>query len=386
MRTRSGDRRRVALCLGIACLLVLTAALLACGTSSRPIALHTPKFLVALDDTGSTDNVNVFSVDGSTGALTAVSSSPFTTGLLDGAGAVVHPTHGNWVFAADWAGNVQALVMGADGTPAVASTAASGYGSFGWVSSGLAVSADGKYLYTTTNSTDLVVWSIDQTTAALTKSGTYTTPLTWTYGVAVSGGFLYVNDDNGSNRQVHVASIGSNGQLTSVQTVTVPVPTGINGYELWSVTVDKTGKFLFVGDENCTITTYSIASNGQLTFVGAATRNAGDGDMDTMSVSADNKFLYATTDRAGGAAAFSINQSTGALTEITGSPFDPALSSYGTVLVDPSSKFVYVSEDCSDIIAYKRNQTDGTLGPLSGTTPTTYTTKYTASCGFAVTW
>lgn len=384
MRTR-GNSRIVSLGIGITVLSILAAILVGCGNDPTAV-LHTPKFLVALDDTSTADNVAVFSVNATTGELTAVSGSPFTTGLSGAAGAVVHPKHGNWVFAADWNGNVQALVLGANGTPTVASTASSGYADFGWVSSGLAVTADGKYLYTTTDGTDIVPWSIDQSTGALTKGTPYTTPLNFTYGVAVSGKFLYTDDTDSSNRQVHVASIGSNGQLTSVQTVTVPVPSGINGYELWTVTVDKKGKFLFVGDENRTITTYSIGSDGKLTFGSQATVNAGDGDMDTMSISADNKYLYTTTDRAGGADVFSINQSTGALTEITGAPFLSGNTSYGSVLVDPSDKFVYVSESGSDILAFKRNQTDGSLTPLTGSTATTYSTKYTSAYGFAVTW
>ncbi len=383
METRSAHGKRVSLCLKSLTLVALTAMLMACGDDAKSVTVHAPKFMVGLDDTSSVDNLNVFSVNTSTGELTAVTGSPFTTGMAYGAAAVVHPTHGNWIFAADWNGNVQSLVLGTSGTPAVASTASSGYGSFGWVQ-GLAVTADGKYLYTTTDGTDVVAWSIDQSTGALTKAAPYATPLHRTYGAVASGGFLYVSDDDSSNRQVHVAGIGSNGELTSVQTVTVPVPTGVTGYELWGVAVDKTGKFLFVGDENATITTYGIGSDGKLTMVGQTVQNNGDGDMDSISLSADNKFLYTTTDRTG-TAVFSFNQSTGALTQIAGSPFGTE-DSYGLVLVDPSSKFVYVSNGCSDIIAYKRSLTDGSLSPLSGTTPTTYSTKYTNTCGFAVSW
>lgn len=385
MTTKSSNLRTIARCLGIGCLLVVTAVLMACGDSARTTTLHAPKFMVALDDTSFADNVNVFSVNASTGELTAVASSPFTTGLSDGAGAVVHPTHGNWVFAADWSGNVQSLTIGADGTPTVASTASSGYSDFGWVNGGLAITADGKFLYTTTDGTDVVAWSIDQSTGALTKIGPYTTPLSDTAGVVASKGFLYINEYDSSTRQVHVASIGGDGKLTSVQTVAVPVPSGLPSYNLWTVAVDKTGKYLYVGDEDRTITRYSIGGDGKLTYVAQTTTGSGDGDMDSINISADNKFLYTTTDRTG-SAVFSINQSTGDLTEVTGSPFGTE-DSYGSVVVDPSSKFVYVSDVGSDIVAYQRNQNDGTLSPLNASpTPTTYTTKYTSSLGFVVTW
>jgi len=383
-------KRTPMLALGL--LILVGVVLLGCGGDLQSILglggfglLHTPKFLIALDDTSSPDNVNVFSVDPTTGVLTAVSGSPFTTGLSDGSGAVTHPFHGDWVFVADWSGNVQALKIGSDGTPTVISTDNTGYNDFGWVSAGLAVSPDGKYLYTTTNGSDVVVWTIDQTTGALTQVGPYTTPLNQTYGVVVAGGFVYITDTDSSNRRVHVASIGTNGQLTSVQTVTVPVPSGISGSKLWTSQVDKTGRFLFVGDENRTITTYTIGSDGKLTLASAVTRTGpsglGDGDIDTMSVTPDNKFMVATTDRVG-TDVFSINQSTGALTAIGAAPFGTE-DSYGTVLVDPSGKFVYVSDDFSDIVSYKIDPTTGALTPIAGSP---FPTGNDAAGGFAVSW
>jgi len=373
-------------------LILVGVVLLGCGGDLQSILglgggflLHTPKFLIALDDTTSPDNVNVFSVNPMTGVLTPVSGSPFTTGLSDGSGAVTHPFHGDWVYVADWSGNVQALKIGSNGTPTVTSTDNTGYDDFGWVSAGLTVSSDGKFLYTTTNGPDIVVWTIDQTTGALTQVGPYTTPLNQTYGVVASGGFVYITDTDSSNRQVHVASIGTNGQLTSVQTVTVPVPSGIDGFELWTSQVDKTGRFLFVGDENRTITTYTIGSNGQLTLANAVTRTGpsglGDGDMDTMSVTPDNKFLVATTDRVG-TDVFTINQSTGALTAVGSAPFGTE-DSYGTVLVDPSGKFVYVSDDFSDIVSYTIDPTTGALTPIPGSP---FATNDSSAGGWAISW
>lgn len=366
------------------CGLLAVAVLVGCGNLSDGtlfpggggFTVHPPKFMVALDDTSTATNVNVFSVNPTTGVLTPVAGSPFNTGLSDGSGAVVHPTHGNWVFAADWSGNVQALVIGADGTPTPASTTASGYSDFGWTNGGLAVSTDGKFLFTTTNGTDIVVWSINQTTGALTKVGPYTTPTeTCTYGVASYGNFVYINDD--CSYTIQVASIGANGTLSDVQTVNVPD----TGSYLWTLAVDKNGKFLYVGDESATMTRFSIGADGKLTFVGTTTRNGGDGDFDTMSFTADNKFLVTTTDRTG-TAVFSIDQATGNLTEISGSPFGTE-DSYGSVVVDPSSKFAYISDDCSDIVAYSINGTTGALTPIAGSP---FSTANGCSYGFAVTW
>jgi len=361
-------------CLWVAGVLLIAAAVLftsGCGDSRHV-------FFVALDDTSSLDNVNVFRLDRSTGELTQVAGSPFETGLDSGAAAVVHPVNGRWVFVADWTGNVQSLVLDSSGTPTVASTENTGYDDFGWVN-GLAVTPDGKYLYTTTDTADIVEWSIDQTTGALTRIGTYTTPLLCTDAVAASGGFLYITswcDDY----NIQVATIANDGTLSDLETVAVPD----TGSYLWTVAVDKTGQFLYVGDESATLTRYTVANDGTLTYQGQTVRNAGDGDMDSISFSADNMYLYTTTDRTG-TAVFAVDQGTGDLTEIADSPFGTE-DSYGMVLVDPSDKFVYVSDDGSDIVGYKRDMVTGALSPLSGALPTTFTTKYEESFGFAITY
>src|SRR5258706_7726759 len=102
--------KRTAPVVALGILMLVGAALIGCssdelahllGGGFGPI-LHTPKFLIAVEDTSSPDNVSVFSVDPTTGVLTAVSGSPFTTGLSDGSGAVTHPSHGDWVYVADW--------------------------------------------------------------------------------------------------------------------------------------------------------------------------------------------------------------------------------------------------------------------------------------------
>src|SRR4051812_29789195 len=105
--------KRVAPFMALGILMLVGAALIGCSSDELAHLLgggssslfHTPKFLIALDDDSAPANVNVFSVDPTTGVLTAVSGSPFTTGLSDGSGAVTHPFHGDWIYAADWSGN-----------------------------------------------------------------------------------------------------------------------------------------------------------------------------------------------------------------------------------------------------------------------------------------
>jgi len=63
---------------------------------------------------------------------------------------------------------------------------------------------------------------------------------------------------------------------------------------------------------------------------------------------------------------FSVNPSTGALTEVPGSPFDAGLIP-NQLLVDPTGRFVYVTnEQSEDITAFSVNPSTGTLTELPG--------------------
>lgn len=63
---------------------------------------------------------------------------------------------------------------------------------------------------------------------------------------------------------------------------------------------------------------------------------------------------------------FSVNSSTGALTEVAGSPFDAGLAP-NQLLVDPTGRFVYVTnEQSEDITAFSVDPSSGTLTELPG--------------------
>jgi 6-phosphogluconolactonase (cycloisomerase 2 family) len=69
---------------------------------------------------------------------------------------------------------------------------------------------------------------------------------------------------------------------------------------------------------------------------------------------------------AGTVSAYTINSSTGALTEITGSPFAAGTYSF-SVTVDPTGKFAYVvNESSDDIYAYTINSSTGALTEITG--------------------
>jgi 6-phosphogluconolactonase len=64
--------------------------------------------------------------------------------------------------------------------------------------------------------------------------------------------------------------------------------------------------------------------------------------------------------------AYTINQTTGALTQVSGSPFTAGSEAYG-VSVEPSDKFVYVvASGRNAVFGYTINAKTGALTPVSG--------------------
>lgn len=85
-----------------------------------------------------------------------------------------------------------------------------------------------------------------------------------------------------------------------------------------------------------------------------------------MVVDQTNKFLYVST--SGGIAAFSIDQSTGQLTPVAGSPFGAGMQSPWTEVITPNNMFLYVlsSKNSGVISGFSVDQTSGALTALAG--------------------
>ena len=120
-----------------------------------------------------------------------------------------------------------------------------------------------------------------------------------------------------------------------------------------------------------TVSAYSInSSTGALTQVSGSPFATGTGP---QGIAADpaGKFLYVANYGAGAGntvSAYTINASSGALMQVTGSPFTigPASSAPIALAVDPSGKFLYVANNAANEVAgFIINGTSGTLGAIS---------------------
>jgi len=85
-----------------------------------------------------------------------------------------------------------------------------------------------------------------------------------------------------------------------------------------------------------------------------------------MAVDQTNKFLYVSTSM--GIYAYTIDQSSGTLSSIVGSPFAAGVPNSWVIAITPSNSYLYQlqSSSTASIYAYSINQTSGVLTPLSG--------------------
>jgi len=174
--------------------------------------------------------------------------------------------------------------------------------------------------------------------------------------------FLYAATGNGITAfpfNSPTGALGPGFQATSVFTT---------GDPLANMVPDPTGKFLFAcGLGNSSIEGFSInATTGVLTSIsGSPFPIQGFGGC-TLSIEPTGKFLYIGTST--GVSAFTVNPSTGVLSSIAGSPF-----SDGSVLresaISPSGKFLYALSNnttSNTISVFSVNSSTGALAPIAG--------------------
>jgi 6-phosphogluconolactonase len=192
----------------------------------------------------------------------------------------------------------------------------------------------------------------------------------------VTLGHLYVSDF--LNDTVDGFSINSSsGGLTAIAGSPYPIggtPPGAGGISA----VDPGGAYLYATDLNAGAVagfTFDSAS-GKLTPVPGSPFPAGNTPVQAVQAGLQGKFLYVSNlnDSAGGISAFTINQTTGALSPILGSPFPtgPAGSFPGpSALVNLNDKFLYVAlagtaNANNKIAAFVIDSNTGILTPVSG--------------------
>jgi len=135
------------------------------------------------------------------------------------------------------------------------------------------------------------------------------------------------------------------------------------GTSLWG----QTG-FAYVANGNSNnVSAYSIdGTTGALTQVAGSPFPVGSAPSPySVAVDPTGQFVYVASS-SGNVSAYSINGTTGALTAVPGSPF-PAGAGSVSVTVDSTGRFVYTANsNTNNVSAFTIDETDGHLTPVAG--------------------
>ncbi len=232
-------------------------------------------------------------------------------------------------------------------------------------STGLRVTAlvpgQAKFAYVTNLFDSTVsIYLVDGSSGQLTPNGAprFVSQMSAPDAVAAdpSGKFLYVADRGNFNLFAYTID-ATTGFLTPISSpVIANVP--------FALAMHPSGKFLFMANGPGSVATYRIDSTGAATFV-AQTASAAGGAI-SVAVDPSGKFVYSANVNANTVSAYSVDTSTGLLTQIPGSPF-PAGPNPVFVAVHPSGKFLYADNaNGQSVSAYTLDSITGALTEIAG--------------------
>ena len=335
-------------------------------SSGSSAITYTPTFTYVANFGLGAIAVPAFSVNGSTGALTTLAGSPFGTGSPQ---SLASAPNGKFVYTANDDGSNtvgEYRVNLATGVLTSVGTIVGGSGS-----SFVTVDPTSRFVYQVGgNTVGVFAYSINPTTGVLTKiAGSPFSQVSAPFGVAVdpTGRFLLVVDSVGcptcTPPGVNVFAINpSSGALSPVAGSPFKPPAGV--IDLQAVTVDPTGRFAYLVNNagTCCVSSYSINSNtGALTLTGTTLPAGANPEHITTDVAGKYTYVTGNDDQVFG---YIIDNTTGALTAMSHSPFIcPSCATQG-LRPDPSGKFLYVA-DRFHITGYNINTSTGALTELS---------------------
>lgn len=314
-------KQRMSVLLGFSCLLLFATAI-GCGIAGENFLIPVgggAQFAFVVnsvpDSTVSELTISAYSLDGTTGKLTAVPGSPFTDTAVSGRGN---------------------LFMDVD--------------------------PDGKFLYVPNRDADSVTVFAIGSNGALTAVGSPTaTNGSDAFAVKVhpSGKYLYVA--NQSSGDITAFSISASGTLTQIGD-----PVSADG-DVHHLFMDPEGRYLYAGiwGEGYAINGFAIsATDGSLTYIKAAFVLTGNRPQ-SGTVDSTGHFLLVTNNQDDTVGVYQIDQGTGGLTEIEGSPFDTGSFPFHVVeFGSGGSTYMAVSNtDDGTLSVYSFNATTGVLTP-----------------------
>jgi 6-phosphogluconolactonase (cycloisomerase 2 family) len=296
-----------------------TGANIAAAVSNVQIACVSRVAYIYIPNYGS-NNVLGYKFNFATGGTTSIPGSPFASGAND-RWVTTNPA-GTFAYVANQSGNSVSAYTINRATGTLTQVSGSPYAT-GATPVAIAVNPAGTFAYVTNASSDSVsAFAIDQTTGALTPAA------------------------------------GS------------PFAAGSNPSK---IAINPAGTFAYVTNPNAgTVTALSIdAGTGALTQISGSPFSIGGGNQPQgITVTPAGTVVYATNYQAS-VAAFSIDAGTGALTPVAGSPFTADATGWGwqSLAVNPAGTFAYVGAgNGTSLLAFSIDPTTGALTQIPSAT------------------
>jgi 6-phosphogluconolactonase (cycloisomerase 2 family) len=354
--------------LAIGALLLGALALMGCESSKSKTAASTStkhtKYVYVADEDGA--DVWGFSFSYSTGTLTVMGGFPVATNITHPAQGCADP-EGRWLYMPDgFAGTVEGWqITEATGalTHVPGSTFASNTGGAQCV-----VDASGRYLYVITDSYALSAFLISQTDGSLTPIvGSANADFMAQEAIATDAAGKYVFTTSADNESLSSFTISpSTGALTVHGFGTETQAAG----DIQGVAVAPSGNFVYVADDGGRILATPV-SNGVAQLASSVAVSAGFSSGLYLAITPNGRFLYDSNFVAspGRFGVFAVNTSTGALTEATFSP-QSVFDGPKQLGLDPTSAFAFASfSDDDKVASYSINSTTGQLTEILYTAP-----------------
>lgn len=309
--------------------------------SLQPISLGVSGYFIMPD--GQYKTLTVSAIDSTTGklrpaSLTFVSDLMYTNPDI----IAVHPS-GKFVYTDAGFVGFHGYTLDADGS--LTPIPGSPFPAPNCRPAAMTIPPNGKFLYVVNDYGYMWAYSIDQNSGVLTAlSGT-----PWNTGVSgnaliadATSKYLYVEQDTGAySSNIVVYSINNTtGALTALQTIFAPGigrPTGIG--------ITPSGKFLYAtGFDEGMVDGFTIdAATGLLTFIPGSPFPGGGGPGEGLAVDPLGTYVFAGNRL--GVAMYTIDNTTGVLSEVAGSPFLVGFGESSDIHVDPTGNFLYTNQD-----------------------------------------
>jgi 6-phosphogluconolactonase (cycloisomerase 2 family) len=258
------------------------------------------------------DTIFPFSINASTGRLTAVPPNPVTLSAVTGS-IVVNPND-TFVYSEDGSDSVYAI----DPATGALTLSSNGGAGGGTSQNNFTINPAGTITYGTGTNGTVIEFGINATTGALTSTAALAAGNSpFDVGITSNGNFAYVSD-SGAGGGLSAYSINAG---TGVLTPVAGSPFA-TGRQPEIVTIDPSGTFVYVVNyQDSTISGYAIEqASGALTPIAGSPFTASSTVQD-FKIDPSGKFAYAANVNDQTISAYTVNTTTGSLSPITGSPF-----------------------------------------------------------------